>query len=137
MGLIFSKRSELNLQHVRPDLVRVLRRALGLGIMDFSVVEGLRADERQQHLFATGKSKTMKSKHLMQDDGFAHAVDAVPYPIDWKDTGRFYILNGIIRTCAVLENVPIRTGADWDRDGLIQDQSFHDLPHYELVDYYI
>lgn len=123
----------MNLNDVNPALVDVCQTALEYGVMDFTVIEGLRSYERQQMLFNNGKSKTMNSKHLMQDDGFSHAVDIVPWPIDWKDTGRFYILNGIMRAAAAELGVTIRTGADWDNDGLIQDQTFHDLPHYELV----
>ena len=102
-------------------------------VMDFTVLEGVRSIERQRRLVQIGASKTLKGKHLIQPDGWGHAVDIAPYPIDWQDHGRFYILNGLMRAAASIEGVDIRTGADWDNDGLIQDQSFHDLPHYELV----
>lgn len=128
----FGKRSKERLKTLHPDMVRVLNRAMSWQIMDFSVLETLRTDQRQRRLVSIGASKTMNSKHLKQSDGYSHAVDSAPYPIDWQDTGRFYILNGIIRAAAKVEGVDIRTGADWDSDGIIKDQSFHDLPHAEI-----
>lgn len=128
----FSDRSRSKLQGVHPALVKVVIRAMSYQVMDFSVLEGLRAFERQQHLVKIGSSKTLNSKHLLQEDGYGHAVDIAPYPIDWQDHTRFYVLNGLMRAAAAAEGVEIRTGSDWDMDGLTQDQSFHDLPHYEL-----
>jgi len=128
----FGKKSKELLKTLNPDMVRVVNRAMSWQIMDFSILETLRLESRQRMLYLNGASKTMNSKHLKQPDGYAHAVDAAPYPIDWQDTGRFYILNGILRAAASVEGVEIRTGADWDSDGIIKDQSFHDLPHSEL-----
>lgn len=129
----FSQRSLNNLSGVHPDMVRVVKRAMSMQIMDFTVIEGVRSIERQRRLVNQGASKTMNSKHLVQNTGYGHAVDITPYPIDWQDSGRFYVLNGIMRAAAVIEGVDIRTGSDWDMDGIIQDQTFHDLPHYELT----
>ena len=81
----------------------------------------------------------MKSKHLPQEDGFSHAVDASSYPVNWKDTGRFYMFVGRIKQIAdeLFEQGKIthriRCGADWDMDGYTNDQKFHDLPHIELI----
>ncbi|MCP9270530.1 M15 family peptidase, partial [Xenorhabdus sp. XENO-1] len=44
----FSQRSENNLKGVHPDLVAVVRRALALSPVDFTVIEGLRTLERQK-----------------------------------------------------------------------------------------
>lgn len=129
----FGKNSLNRIDTLHPDMARVLHRAMSMQIMDFSVLETLRTFERQQRLVRTGASKTLNSKHLKQSDGYSHAFDVAPYPIDWQDTGRFYILNGIIRAAAVIEGVNIRTGADWDSDGLIKDHTFVDLPHCEMV----
>ena len=129
----FSQKSRSKLKDVHPDLVKVVIRAMSFQVMDFSILEGLRSFERQQSLVRKGASKTLNSKHLKQNDGFSHAIDIAPYPIDWQDHSRFYILNGLMRAAASLEGVKIRTGADWDSDSLTQDQSFHDLPHYEIT----
>lgn len=129
----FSKRSLQKLGTVHPDMQKVVMRVMEMQVMDFTILEGVRTMERQEQLVRDGKSKTFNSKHLEQDDGYSHAVDIAPWPIDWKDSTRFYILNGLMRAAAHEEGVKIRTGADWDRDGLTKDQSFHDLPHYELT----
>ena len=47
MTFRFSARSEARLEGVHPDLVRVVRAALGHSAVDFTVVEGLRTPARQ------------------------------------------------------------------------------------------
>lgn len=128
----FSKRSLDNLVGVHPDLVRIVHDVMALQIMDFTVVDGLRSIEEQKKLFEKGYSNTMNSLHLKQRTGFGHAVDLYPYPVDFNDKSRFYILNGIVRAVAKDQGIDIRTGCDWDSDGQTKDQTFHDLPHYEL-----
>jgi peptidoglycan L-alanyl-D-glutamate endopeptidase CwlK len=61
---VFSKRSEENLKGVNDNLVAVVRRALLLSSVDFTVVEGLRTVERQKQQLAIGASKTMNSRHI-------------------------------------------------------------------------
>lgn len=137
----FSRTSEQRLIGVHPKMVAVVRRAMSMQIMDFSVSEGVRTLERQQKLFDAGKSKTMNSKHLVQSTGFGHAVDLYPSPIDMelvnqnnpKEIARFGVLSGIMRTCAKLEGVEIINGMDWDGDGENLDHNFFDAPHFELV----
>ncbi len=68
------RRSEKNLEGVKPQLVAVVRRALELTEVDFGITEGLRTKERQKQLVAEGKSQTMNSRHLTGD-----AVDAVAW----------------------------------------------------------
>ncbi len=70
----FSRRSEKNLEGVKPQLVAVVRRALELTEVDFGITEGLRSKYRQKQLVAEGKSQTMNSRHLTGD-----AVDVVAY----------------------------------------------------------
>jgi len=49
------------------------------------IVESLRSEEEQAAKVASGASRTMKSKHLAQADGFAHAVDVVAEGIWWEE----------------------------------------------------
>lgn len=79
MIFTFGQRSESELRGVHPDLVAVVRRALELTAVDFAVHDGLRTDAEQAEYVRTGVSKTMNSKHLLQHDGYGHAVDLVPY----------------------------------------------------------
>lgn len=70
-----SGRSRRNLVGVHPRLVRVVERAIEITSVDFTVIEGVRTDERQRMLFDAGKSRTLNSRHLIQPDGYGWAVD--------------------------------------------------------------
>jgi len=110
-----SARCELRLAGVHPDLVRVVRRAAEGGAL-FRVVEGLRSQERQRDLVASGASQTMASRHLT-----GHAVDLAPFvdgavSWDWK---HFFPLADAVADAARKEGVPIIWGGAWGR--LVQD----------------
>jgi len=122
-------------------LVGIVHQALATDIMDFGVHEGVRTLDRQKQLVAAGKSRTMRSKHLIQNDGYGHAVDLYPSPIDMarvnrgdaKEIARFGVLNGIIQTIAKRQGLVIINGMDWDGDGETLDHNFFDAPHYEIL----
>lgn len=98
---------------------------------DFTVLEGHRSHDRQNELFRQGKSKLQggESKH----NSFpSMAVDVAPYPIDWNDAKRFYLLAGMMFQAAHELGVKLRWGGDWDGDWDHKDQSFNDLPHLEI-----
>ena len=127
---------------LHPDLLWVIREALSTQIMDFSVVEGLRTPERQAELLRKGATKTLKSKHLLQPDGYGHAADLYPSPIDMAkvnagnaaEISRFGVLAGIIKTLAKQKGISITWGADWNNDGKTLDHSFFDAPHIEITE---
>jgi len=121
----FGKRSKERLKGVKPELVNVLNELIK--IMDVTIIEGLRTEERQKELVASGASKTKYSKHLE-----GKAVDLAPYPIDWEDRDRFHYMGGMIRGIAKQLNVNVRWGGDWDSDGETKDNGFDDLVHVEL-----
>lgn len=143
---VFGARSLANLKKVHPDLVR-LHEAV-LPIFDHSVTDGARSLDEQKKNVEKGVSKTLASKHLLQPDGFAHATDSTPYPLDWRAVqkgldalrvadptmaiARFYYFQGIMRGVAHQLGIPIRQGIDWNADTNVGDQSFIDLPHNEL-----
>lgn len=78
---VLSNKSLTVLRPVHPDLYAIVRLAIVYTRQDFSVFEGLRSAERQDELFAAGKSKTHDSLHEKQADGYSHAVDLVPYVV--------------------------------------------------------
>ena len=121
----FGKRSKQRLKGVDTKLVNVLNELIK--IMDVTIIEGLRTQERQDELVAKGASKTRYSKHIQ-----GKAVDLAPYPIDWEDRERFHYMGGMVRGLAEQLNVPVRWGGDWDSDGEIKDNSFDDLVHVEI-----
>lgn len=124
----FSKRSEENLKGVHPDLVKVARLALTLSPRDFTVIEGLRTEARQQQLYKQGATKTMNSRHLT-----GHAIDIVPYPLDWKDKAAFETIAKAMLTAAKQLNIAIRWGGDWNQNGRSDDETFYDGSHFELL----
>lgn len=128
----FGDKSLKNLEQVHPALVELMHETVKVNPVDFSIVEGLRTLDRQRHLVSVGASKTLNSRHLRQKDGYSHAVDVAPYPIDWQDTPRFYWLAGGVLTLAIKRGLVVRWGGDWDMDGTYKDQTFHDLGHFEL-----
>jgi peptidoglycan L-alanyl-D-glutamate endopeptidase CwlK len=60
-------------------MVATVKRAIELTKVDFGVTYGVRTLAEQEKLYASGRSQTMKSKHLIQDSGYSHAVDLVAY----------------------------------------------------------
>ena len=74
-----SSRSLGKLEGVNPVLVNTVKRAIELSKVDFGVIFGVRSLETQKKLYESGRSQTMKSKHLIQPDGTAHAVDLMAY----------------------------------------------------------
>ncbi len=126
----FGIQSLENLAGVHPDIVDILHEAIKY--YDFSVLEGVRDFERQKQLYTTGKSQTLRSKHLRQSDGYSHAVDIAPYPVDWEDKQRFAYLAGLIMGIAEMKGIELTWGHDWDNDGDFKEHSLKDGPHFQL-----
>jgi len=116
-----SKRSKTNLAGVHSKLVSVVELAIQLTSVDFGISEGLRSEERQQYLFDTGKSKTMKSRHL---DG--RAVDVYAYVDGKANWDRVYYERIALALYIAADklNYKITWGGSWD--------NFHDLVHFQI-----
>lgn len=108
-----------SLSGVNPDMVAVVEKAIEITEEDFSVIEGIRSLDRQKQLLKDGKSTTLNSRHIT-----GHAVDMVPYPVDWKDLKRFEKMAKAMKKAAEELDIPIIWGGDW--------KSFYDAPHFEL-----
>ena len=121
-------------------LVDIAQEACQALPFDVIVVEGVRTIQRQRDLYAQGRTKpgkvvtwTMNSKHI---DGLA--VDLAPYDhetkqILWGDVLKF---NDMIRSMlriAAAHKVKIRSGADWNQNGVLRESRETDSPHFELV----
>ena len=111
-----------------------LQRLFGVVVVSFdsSVLAGHRGQAEQDRLFAEGKSKLKypDSKHNKYP---SMAVDVAPCPVDWSDTSRFYYFAGFVKATALSMGITIRWGGDWNSNFVTNDQTFMDLPHYELV----
>lgn len=114
-------RSIQRLEGVHPQLVSVVKRAIKITEVDFTVLEGLRSYERQKELYRAGATRTMNSRHLT-----GHAVDLGAYvdgQVAW-DWPLYHRIAVAVKEAALIENVPIEWGGDW--------KSFKDGPHWQL-----
>lgn len=125
----FSKKSQDILATCHPDLQKVFNEVIKH--FDCTVMCGHRSEEEQNEAYRTGRSKLQypQSKH---NGSPSRAIDVAPYPIDWNDTDRFYFFAGLVKGIAAGMGIDIRFGGDWDSDTDLHDQTFMDLPHYEL-----
>lgn len=110
---------------------------------DCKVIEGHRSKQGQNSAFAAGYSKLKwpKGKHNKSP---SWAVDVGPYPLKWprkitaeqrsiiKEYARWYRFAGFVEGVAAVLGISVRWGGDWDGDGELTDQTFDDLPHFEL-----
>lgn len=111
-------RSRQKLSGVHPDMVAVVKKAISISEVDFTVLEGIRNINRQRELFKAGKSTTMNSRHIT-----GHAVDLAPWPISWEWED-FYPIAEAMKAAAEELDIDIVWGGDW--------KSFPDGPHFEL-----
>ena len=134
MGFKLGKTSLDRLKGVDETLVNVVKRAIEISEVDFTVMEGVRTLERQRELYAQGRTApgkivtwTMKSRHIE-----GKAVDLVPYPLDWNDLEKFNKIKDAMFQAAREQDVNLRWGADWDGDGKYREKGEYDSPHFEI-----
>jgi peptidoglycan L-alanyl-D-glutamate endopeptidase CwlK len=135
----FGARSERNLVGVHPSLVAWAREVIKY--MDVCILDGggLRT-QAQATANAINGTGVKNSLHMKQADGFGHALDLIPYPINWKDTKRFDELREIGYREADKMGLLIQNGADWDMDGIAWERkddggaagNEHDGPHWQI-----
>lgn len=129
----FSKRSKDNLATAHKLLQLIFNEAINH--VDLTVLEGYRGEEEQNKAYNEGFSqvKFPNSKHNKYP---SEAVDAVPFPIDWKDKVRNAYFAGIVIGISRLmlkgSGFKLISGIDWDDDNNINEHKFLDFPHFEL-----
>lgn len=155
MGYILGARSRAKLAGVHPTLVAVVERAILHTSQDFGVHDGRRTLAFQRQLVAKGASRTLKSKHLPQADGYSHAVDLVPFiggQLRWEWVPIWNIACAVDAAATELR-VRLVWGAVWDRcmmdyggspaalKGAVEaykirhpGPDFLDGPHYQLAE---
>jgi peptidoglycan L-alanyl-D-glutamate endopeptidase CwlK len=125
----FSNTSLKKLLTCHPDIVKVIQSAINY--TDFTVLYGHRTQAEQLELYKKGRELPgakvtncdgykIKSKHNSEP---SLAIDIAPYPIDWKDIGRFYALADIVLREATLLGVRLKWGGNWE---------MKDFPHFEI-----
>ncbi len=136
--LKFSLKSKNNLATCHEDLQKIFNEVIKN--YDCSILQGWRSNEEQEELFRENKTKLRsgQSKHNKRP---SLAVDVAPYPIDWKKINKrdikeyykFYHFAGYVKGIADNMKIEIRWGGDWNNNNSFDDQTFDDLPHFELI----
>jgi len=129
----FGPRSKAQRDTLHPLLQKVVDEAIK--VYDFKILQGTRGEDEQERLYRERKTMVRwpNSKHNTVP---SLAVDVAPYPIDWDSphaTKKFAQLAGILIGIGWTMGIRLRWGGDWDGDGIMRDQRFHDLPHLELL----
>lgn len=117
MAFALGRTSRKNLVGVANPIIMVCERAIVLSEVDFTIGEGLRTLERQKELVLSGASQTLDSKHLLQADGFGHAVDLwalVGAKVSW-DWTLYFEIGKAMRTASIELGIPLVSGMVWDR----------------------
>jgi peptidoglycan L-alanyl-D-glutamate endopeptidase CwlK len=107
------------LNRVHPKLKQCVELAITFSSIDFGVNQGERTLAEQKKAVATGHSRTMNSRHLIQSDGFVWAVDLVAYvngKISWQFDLYAEIALAMDKAATQLGiSAHIRWGCAWDR----------------------
>lgn len=127
----FGKSSQDKLATCDPRLQKVFNEVIKH--FDCTVIEGHRGEEAQNKAFAEGKSK-LKYPQGKHNKIPSLAADVLPYPIDWNDTNRMRYFAGFVVGIAATMGIKLRWGGDWNQNTELKDNSFNDLPHFEIAD---
>ena len=135
MGFNLSNKSYKKLEGVNPQLVDTVERAIKLSKVDFGVIYGVRTLDEQKKLYEAGRSQTMRSKHLLQDDDTSHAVDLMAY--DGKNPSWELVMYDDIadamKAAAKETGAKIRWGAAWNIDNIVE----WERPMEDAMNHYI
>ena len=134
MSYQWGERSKLNRAELDPTLAVLFDRALELSPFDLAITEAHRTKEEHDALPSGSTQVSWEdSKHSEYPSAAGH-LD--PYPIDYDDWLRYYVLAGVVMAAAKELKVDhkIRWGGDWDSDMKLAEETFRDLAHWELID---
>lgn len=88
---------EQHLSVLHPDLRRkvgkILSRMRDLGYKP-KIYESVRTEAEQREMVRRGVSRTMRSKHRRQKDGYVHAVDIAGEKKGWGESTQFWLTLG-------------------------------------------
>ena len=122
MAFKLSSRSLGKLEGVNELLVDTVKRAIEVSKVDFGVIYGVRSLKEQEKLYNSGRSQTMRSKHLIQEDGTSHAVDLMAYDgsnPSW-DIVMYDDIADAMKAAAKETGAVIRWGAAWTIDNIAE-----------------
>lgn len=134
----FSKNSKMRLLTCHPDLITLFKTI----ILDYdcSIICGYRGKKAQNEAFTLGNSQLQwpNSKH---NSSPSMAIDVAPYEKTQIDWGKLQSAEfaGYVKGVADqlfrsgIMSHKIRRGIDWDFDNDIDDTTFWDASHFELI----
>lgn len=124
MAYALGARSLANCGSVDPRMLAVAKLACTLSTQDFGFTEPQsRSKEYEAHLVATGKSHTMHSHHIVDENpawaapGYSGAVDAVPwngvaFVWEWP---RIFPIAAAFKAASLQLRTPVTWGGCWDK----------------------
>ena len=155
----FSETSNNRLETAHQDLQVLFNEVVKH--FDCTIVHGHRTPEEQFELFKIGREKIngewvkVSEDVVTHKDGYnktskhnenpSHAIDAVPWfpeapHIRWEDIETLYYFAGYVLGISNMLfeqgkiSHRIKTGADWSMDNDVNDESFRDIVHFEIID---
>ena len=138
----FSKTSKDRLATCNDNIQKVINLAIKRTDVDFGIAEGHRPVERQQKLYAKGRTEPGNivtyvdgvnnlSKHNKKPSDAVDIYAWVNGEAVWNGKYMAY-LAGVITCCAKELGIELTWGANWNSNGeLYSDQNFVDSPHYQ------
>lgn len=131
----WGKRSKEKRGELDSVLSMVFDQALARSPFDLAITDAHRGEALQTEAFISGASKLNwpDSKHNSMP---AKAGHLDPFPIDYKDIYRYYMLAGVVWAAAdeLALADRLRWGGDWDQDFDLDEETFRDLAHWEIID---
>ena len=139
MPFSFSDHSKKQRATLHPDLQKICDTLIKFH--DFRIQEGHRGKAAQDAAFSSGKSK-LKFPNSKHNSTPSEAMDLLPFVngafIGWTDLAQWRYFAGQVVMCANMLfdagqiKTRLRWGGDWDGDNDLKDNTFNDLPHFEL-----
>jgi len=139
----FSNSSRAKLDTCHPDLQRLMEAVLQ--DVDITIICGVRSKDEQNEAYRIGHSQVQwpDSEHnIILPDDLSNAIDELPYfserpHLHWFDKDGIWQHCQFVIGRAEELGIGVRSGADWDGDGvptfLDKDETFFDGPHWELI----
>lgn len=124
---------------LHPQLFAYVALAITLCPIDFTMSETVRTADRQRKLYygTPKKTSTLNSKHMIQADGYGHAVDLAPLKKDGSlDWDKCAVVKEAMFTAAKMIGIRLRWGGDWNQNGDSRDEhqrGSYDGPHFEML----
>jgi peptidoglycan L-alanyl-D-glutamate endopeptidase CwlK len=135
----FSTRSKQNLGTCHPDLIILF--GYVIKYYDCTVIEGYRTQAKQHEYFICKPPRSKVDYPTVHNSKPSNAVDVAPYLYDhisWKKEQTAHFAGFVMAVATMLLERKIithkiRNGADWDSDNNVEETTFWDGCHFEII----